>query len=106
MLEREHMYLNSRTTSMVSSPDAGVTNYYLPVFSSDITEAAPELILWFFDSRGGNHFQELDKSGNEIPYPGYVDDSVRTKFHCVPHQNGRNGHITNTVSLGCFRNSS
>lgn len=78
MLERERVYPNSRTDSMVHSPGAGVTNYYLPVFSSDETESTPELILWFFDSRGGNHFQELDESGNEIPYPGYVDDSVCT----------------------------
>ena len=76
MLERERAYPNSRTESMVSSPNAGVTNYYLPVFSSNVTETAPALILWFFDSRGGNHFLELDESGNEIPYPGYVDGSV------------------------------
>jgi hypothetical protein len=76
MLQREQGYSNSRTRSMVSSLDAGVTNYYLPVFSSDISDPTPELLLWFFDSRGGKHFQELDSSGNEIPYPGYVDKSV------------------------------
>jgi hypothetical protein len=76
MLEREHAYPNSRTQSMVPCPDARVTNYFLQVFSSNVTETAPKLILWFFDSGGGNHFQELDDSGNEIPYPEYVDASV------------------------------
>ena len=84
MLERECAYPNSRTESMVSSPNAGVTNYYLPVFSSNVTETVPALILWFFDSRGGNHFLELDESGNEIPYPSYVDDSVSHVFHHSP----------------------
>lgn len=81
MLEREHTYPNSLTESMVSSQGAGVTNYYLSVFSSDVSEPTPELILWFFDSRGGKHFQELDNSGNEIPYPGYVDESVSHPRH-------------------------
>jgi hypothetical protein len=65
---------------MVPSPDAGVTNYYLPVSSSDETGNTLELILWFFNSRGGKHFQELDELGNKISYPGYVDDSVCTYF--------------------------
>lgn len=85
MLKRECSYPNSRTRNMVSSLGAGVTNYYLPIFSSDLTNPTPKLILWFFDSRGGNHFQELDSAGNEIPYPGYVDESVSLIIHCAAH---------------------
>lgn len=94
MLERERAYPNSRTGSMVSSLNAGVTNYYLPVFSSDVKKTAPALILWFFDSRGGKHFLELDELGNEIPYPGYVDDLVSHLLHHSPNRNGSNDHVT------------
>jgi Calcineurin-like phosphoesterase len=80
ILEREHGYPNSRTESMVSSPNAGVTNYYLPVFPSDEKQNEPELVLWFFDSRGGRHYQEHDRTGHEISYSGYVDESVVTWF--------------------------
>jgi hypothetical protein len=76
LFERERWYQNSLTQAMVLSPNAGVTNYYLPVFSSDITKPTPELILWFFDSRGGNYFQERDAEGKEIPQPNWVDESV------------------------------
>jgi hypothetical protein len=75
ILDREQKYSGSRTQRMVFSPSAGVTNYYLPVFSAE-SEARPVLILWFFDSRGGSHFQEHDASGNDIPYPNFVDESV------------------------------
>lgn len=76
IFEREHCYPNSLTQKMVSGPNAGVTNYYLPVYSSDTSKTIPELILWFFDSRGGNYFQELDSEGNEVPQPDWVDVSV------------------------------
>ncbi|KAJ5281575.1 hypothetical protein N7478_006947 [Penicillium angulare] len=52
--DQERKYPNSLTQSMVSDPDAGVTNYYLPVYPSDESESEiPALILWFFDSKGG-----------------------------------------------------
>ncbi|KAH7147134.1 Metallo-dependent phosphatase-like protein [Dactylonectria estremocensis] len=59
IFEREKSFTNSRTLSMISSRDAGVTNYYLPVYASDCDsdDCTPELLLWFFDSRGGSHYQ-------------------------------------------------
>lgn len=75
---REHLWPNSRTQRMVFGKEAGVSNYYLPVYGTkdhDFTEA-PELLLWFFDSRGGSYFQELDDQGNEIGQPDWVDLSV------------------------------
>jgi len=75
--EREHLYANSRTQQMVSGPLAGVTNYYLPVYCANHTDgAAPEMLLWFFDSRGGNYYQELNASGSEVGQPDWVDQSV------------------------------
>jgi hypothetical protein len=61
---------------MVPGQNAGVSNYFLEVFSSDVQKVNPELILWFFDSRGGNEFQQLDKEGNTISIPESVDESV------------------------------
>ncbi|KAJ4251539.1 hypothetical protein NW762_011528 [Fusarium torreyae] len=58
ILEREQMWPGARTTSMVSGDDVGTTNYYLPVFASNCSRnCTPELILWFFDSRGGFYYQ-------------------------------------------------
>lgn len=76
ILAREQTYSNSLTKSMVSGTDAGVSNYYLEVFSADTSVATPELILWFFDSRGGNYYQELDSAGGAVPQPNWVDTSV------------------------------
>jgi len=73
---KEKTYENSLTEKMVAGTNAGVSNYYLEVFSSDVTKATPELILWFFDSRGGNYYQQLDSNGNEVPQPNWVDTSV------------------------------
>ena len=85
LLEREHLWPNSRTTSMVPSPDstAGVTNYYLPVYPPSCTTSAcrPALLLWFFDSRGGNYFQQSDpETGEPVPQPNWVDPSVVAWF--------------------------
>lgn len=71
------------TRSDVDDPNAGVSNYYLPIYpSSDPTGAtsAPSLILWFFDSRGGNYFGELDSDGNRVGQPNWVDASVVSWF--------------------------
>ncbi|KAL5601602.1 hypothetical protein FOBRF1_009135 [Fusarium oxysporum] len=77
ILEREQRWPNSRTESMISTANAGVTNYYLPVYASNCTtseDCTPELLLWFFDSRGGFHYQ-----GNA--QPNWVDSSVVTWFN-------------------------
>ncbi|KAL4907742.1 hypothetical protein BDW74DRAFT_189184 [Aspergillus multicolor] len=79
LLEREQSYPNALTQRMVSGDDAGVSNYYLPVYGSDGGND-PALLLWFFDSRGGFYFQEHDGSGNEIPQPNWVDSSVVAWF--------------------------
>ncbi|KAL2870366.1 metallophosphoesterase family protein [Aspergillus lucknowensis] len=78
LLARERRWPNARTTQMVFGRDAGVSNYYLPVYGSGMRWpwSAPRLILWFFDSRGGQYFQELDESGHDIPQPNWVDTSV------------------------------
>lgn len=83
IFEREHRYANAITGNMVSGSNAGVSNYYIPVYSSNWTQRGlptadqvPEMILWFFDSRGGAAYQQLDSSGNTIPVPEWVDASV------------------------------
>jgi hypothetical protein len=78
LLARENRYKNSLTCSMVPGREAGVTNYYLPVYDSGFRWpwSAPKLLLWFFDSRGGSYFQEHDGDGNEVPRPNWVDESV------------------------------
>ncbi|PSS03738.1 Metallo-dependent phosphatase-like protein [Coniella lustricola] len=83
---KEHEWPNSRTGNMVAGGDqVGVSNYYLPVYGAECdgrvdTEAmngcVPELILWFFDSRGGNRYQQLDDEGNVVPEECWVDESV------------------------------
>jgi Calcineurin-like phosphoesterase len=83
LLKRERRYRNSRTQSMVSSSNAGVTNYYLPVYpsrkSGSKARRKPALLLWFFDSRGGSNYQELDDKGNQVPQPSWVDESVSSE---------------------------
>jgi len=80
LLAKERLYKNSRTQSMMSPVGAGVTNYYLPVYSSRgpkwTRSRSPALLLWFFDSRGGNNYQELDDEDNHVPQPSWVDESV------------------------------
>jgi predicted MPP superfamily phosphohydrolase len=78
IFERETQYPNCRTQNMVQSDDAGVSNYYLPVFPSQSAneDNIPELLLWFFDSRGGNKYQETDAEGEHVPIPSWVDQSV------------------------------
>jgi hypothetical protein len=80
ILAREKQWPNSRTEKMVSDPDAGVSNYYLPVYAADCTseaECEPKLLLWFFDSRGGFHYQRTDPAtGNRVGKPNWVDSRV------------------------------
>ncbi|EED16237.1 conserved hypothetical protein [Talaromyces stipitatus ATCC 10500] len=75
---REKLYPNSLTQSMVWTYgyDSGLSNYYLPVYSADKSDKTPKVILWFFDSRGGNEFQAANKNGDEIPIDDFVHQSV------------------------------
>lgn len=74
ILETEQKYINSRTRSMVKNKEAGETNYWLPVYPADCQDCkkcVPELLLWFFDSRGGVRFQEKDENGEKVsPWNG------------------------------------
>ncbi|KAM0437858.1 hypothetical protein ACHAPT_002223 [Fusarium lateritium] len=79
ILEREQMWPGSRTDKMVSTTNAGTTNYYLPVYASNCTtprNCSPELLLWFFDSRGGFYYQ-----GRRRAQPNWVDSSVVEWFN-------------------------
>lgn len=82
ILAREHKWPNSRTLQMVSGADSGVSNYYLPVYDPACSgsDCAPELLLWFFDSRGGFYYQQLSASGSQIGQPDWVDISVVNWF--------------------------
>jgi hypothetical protein len=93
ILSREKQWPNSRTTQMVSDPDTGVSNYYLPVYlatcdptssspsSADSTHCPPALLLWFFDSRGGFRPQQTDPAtGARLPLPNWVDSRVADWF--------------------------
>ena len=82
ILAREQRWPNARTTKMVSDANAGISNYYLPVYSSQCqgSNCQPSLLLWFFDSRGGKRFQQKDNHGNRIPVPSWVDVSVVNWF--------------------------
>ncbi|KAF7180822.1 hypothetical protein CNMCM7691_010113 [Aspergillus felis] len=61
--DREKTYNNSLTQRMVPGDpeDVGVSNYYLPVYAADGTPNVPEVILWFFDSRGGHYLRDGEK---------------------------------------------
>jgi hypothetical protein len=81
ILVRERTYPNARTSQMVFRTECGVSNYYLPVYLYDYnTSSAPSLLLWFFDSRGGQKFQQLDSQGSMISEPDWVDQSVVNWF--------------------------
>ncbi|OAA34146.1 hypothetical protein NOR_08640 [Metarhizium rileyi] len=70
---------NSRTRSMVAGRDAGVSNYYLPVYAAHCRgrrNCTPELVLWFFDSRGGFYAGERREDGKQVGQPDWVDGSV------------------------------
>lgn len=73
----------SYTRSMINSPEAGVSNYVLPIYSSTQSgeSAAPSVLLWFFDSKGGSKFQEENPDGRtpdekRVPIDDFVDTSV------------------------------
>ncbi|KAI0894209.1 Metallo-dependent phosphatase-like protein [Annulohypoxylon nitens] len=79
LLKRERDYENSFTQNMLpNNPRAGISNYFLPVYPASGDQDVPELILWFFDSRGGDEPRD------------WVDDSVVTWFKeasaCITQQ--------------------
>jgi hypothetical protein len=83
LLAHEQRWPNSRTQKMVEDQNAGTSNYYLPVYGGSCTTfdtCTPDLILWFFDSRGGGRLQELDADGNQIGLENWVDFSVVNWF--------------------------
>jgi len=79
ILAREQTWRNARTRQLVSGDDVGV-NYYLPVYDAKCkveADCTPELLLWFFDSRGGLKYQEEDpQTGKGVGVPCWVDESV------------------------------
>ena len=85
ILAREHQWPNARTKKMVFGEDAGVSNYYLPVYSSNGGEE-PSLILWFFDSRGGFYYQETNATGGFVGQPDWVDQSVVDWFQSTKNE--------------------
>jgi Calcineurin-like phosphoesterase len=77
LLAREQLYPKlSLTRDMVRDADAGTSNYVLPVFGSS-SQAVPEVLLWFFDSRGGRNYQ---KTGDAGYMSGTVHDAVSLPF--------------------------
>lgn len=74
----ESTFSNSYTQTDGTDDLAGLTNYYLLVYSSNATSnvtnevETPVLIMWFFDSRGG-----FDMYGLK---PANVDETVVNWF--------------------------
>ena len=75
----ERKYENAYTQHGPAGTD-GVTNYVLPVFSSNAAEASqsPVALLWFFDSRGGSEYQSLPANVDNID--NYVSNSTVSWF--------------------------
>ncbi|KAK9860315.1 hypothetical protein MYU51_010803 [Penicillium brevicompactum] len=77
MYEAEKKFPNSLTRSSISGDEAGITNYYLPVFShGDENTTTPALLLWFFDSKGGHYYQQEGKEGPSVKRASWIDESV------------------------------
>jgi len=87
ILAREHQWPNARTRQMVAAAGAGVSNYYLPVYPSGCGSCGrgcePELLLWFFDSRGGYLFQQVDSDGDRVGQEDWVDARVVEWFRAT-----------------------
>lgn len=73
--EQERGYTNSLTRSMVAAPEAGITNYFLPVYPHEVSANTPALILWFFDSKGG-HYPADGVEVRGATRDDWVDESV------------------------------
>ncbi|KAK4896752.1 hypothetical protein LTR27_005346 [Elasticomyces elasticus] len=76
ILKREQKWPNALTRQDVSTSSSGVSNYWLPVYPSSGSAKKPELLLWFFDSRGGNYYQQTTASGNSVPQENWVDQTA------------------------------
>ncbi|XDG02404.1 hypothetical protein ABKA04_002019 [Annulohypoxylon sp. FPYF3050] len=78
ILAREKLWPNSRTQKMVNTENSGVSNYYLPVYDTGCSHdgCVPELLLWFFDSKGGFKYQKKNSTGSLIGNPDWVDNTV------------------------------
>lgn len=79
LYEKEKSYPLSLTLPVQFDEDAGVTNYYLPVYPSDSSSSTPALILWFLDSRGGKRFQTPSTS-EDSSIPSVIHESVVSWF--------------------------
>lgn len=82
ILEVEQQYENCRTKKMVHGRESGVSNYFLPVYAADCEgcNCTPELLLWFFDSRGGFYYGEHKEDGSFVEQPSWVDATAATWF--------------------------
>lgn len=77
VFDQEKKYPNSLTQRKVFAPKAGITNYYLPVYSHKAPESStPALILWFFDSKGGSYATNRDKDVSPGARGDWIDASV------------------------------
>lgn len=63
-------FLTSSQRSLASTMSFAV------LYSSNTSQQVPELLLWFFDSRGGNYYQEITPAGGGVPQPNWVDQTV------------------------------
>ncbi|OAQ89688.1 metallophosphoesterase [Purpureocillium lilacinum] len=91
ILEHETRHPGALSASMAKGKEVGVTNYVLQVYPSNCTHSGkdtktdrsgkpcvPNMLLWFFDSRGGEWFGRKGKDGKPVPRPNWVDlDVVR-----------------------------
>ena len=99
ILARERLYPNARTTQMVFGSESGVSNYYLPVYPSN-GSVKPCMILWFFDSRGGFYFQQLNATGAQIGQPDWVDESVVDWFKKTNEDlTAEHGHVIPSLAF-------
>ncbi|KAF2127868.1 Metallo-dependent phosphatase [Dothidotthia symphoricarpi CBS 119687] len=71
--------LSFTTSSVPGAHDqVGTSNYYVPVYSSSGGDnPSLEMMLWFFDSKGGRVF---NPTGDDIPVGGWVDEKVVSWF--------------------------
>ena len=79
ILDTEQKYDGCRTNQMVFGRGSGIGNYWLPVYNSD-DQSTPELLIWFFDSRGGFYYQEHKSDGSFVEQPSWVEASVATWY--------------------------
>ncbi|QQK46510.1 Metallophosphoesterase [Penicillium digitatum] len=77
IFRQETKYQNSLTQRRVWGSTAGITNYYLPIFSHEASEdSTPVFILWFFDSQGGHFALTENEERKSVPRQNWVDDAV------------------------------